>query len=133
MNKEIKSVEFNFEDCSGVIVPSECFYKLEMATLKEIDEDTNRINNIITDLHCEIEINNKTTWSRTWEDNEQSAIQKLIESDNITYITILCEDDSSIEYAVRWFGYDNPWIWENDNRWQHNHIGNGLEIDIKQE
>lgn len=89
----IKEIEIGLENCESVIIPFECFKKFDYTP----KDDTH-----IETLTCLIEDNGNFKYSSILMDSKISPMQRLAEYNDISYIEIYFENDTSKFFYVVW-------------------------------
>lgn len=123
IKKELKAIEFVFENMESMYIPIDCINKLDF----EID---NGNKNVFTYLNCIIEDNGSI---KSNPDDSASPICRLSRFDDICDCNFIFKDNSHEEYGVQWYREDNPYIIEENNKGQSSNLlrYNMIEILIK--
>ena len=98
MNKNIKQVTLVLENCESVIVPEECFKEF---SFKRGENKTDE-NPYIKSLNCIIKDNGNMKYETTYSENATSPIERLRRYNDITWVKIEYEDESSEVLSVVW-------------------------------
>ena len=94
MDKQIKQIEFVFENCESVVIPYECFTSFKY----EISQDK---NDTISYFDATIKDNGQLDYGCGF-DSYQTPIQRIKEYNDITNIYIKYTDSSEEHFYVIW-------------------------------
>lgn len=120
--KNIKRINFVFENCEEIRFPIECFKDLEIicSDLENYKGYLKSIKcKIIDDINVEVGLYNKTT----------SPIQRINKYDDITHIYLYDNENNEIKLVIPWY-YENEYNIPKNNYNQHSKLISYKEIEL---
>ena len=120
--KNIKRINFVFENCEEIRFPIECFKDLEIicSDLENYKGYLKSIKcKIIDDINVEVGLYNKTT----------SPIQRINKYDDITHIYLYDNENNEIKLEIPWY-YENEYNIPKNNYNQHSKLISYKEIEL---
>ena len=123
IKKNLKAIEFVFENTESMCIPIECINKLDF----EID---NNNKNVFTYLNCVIKNNGSI---KSYPDDSTSPILRLSKWDDICNCNFIFKNGLPEDHSIEWYVEDNPYIIEQSNKGQSSNLlrYNIIEILIK--